>query len=384
MNDPFEWSRKLIAFRNGELSDQEREEVETALNASPFWRSLYEELSDTQKTSRELQVLASYDVEKALRKVRRPVQKHRLLWFAGAAAILLLGFLISTLIIDRPERFAFRMPEKQSAHSGVTLSLASGEVLDLDTLKSFSSGNGLKLSNAEKMLTIAGKPIQQSRVEKPVLNRLDVPIGMTYAMMLPDGTQVWLNAGSNLEFPSAFDGAERKVKISGEAFFKVHHDERHPFIVENNGEQVLVLGTTFNIKAYSDEAMTYTTLINGSIAFKDHFGHYSQIQPGEQLSYNRSGRVAEIRSVQTEQYTAWKDGLFWFEDAPLEDIMRRVGRWYGLDVVFEQSSLKKELYSGKMKMYDSVEDVLRKFNKSGGLKFIKDGHDIRVLRVSSN
>lgn len=384
MNDPFEWSRKLIAFRNGELSDQEREEVEAALNASPFWKSLYEELSDTQKTSRELQVLASYDVEKALRKVRHPVRKLRLLWFAGAAAILLLGFLISTLLIDRPERFAFRMPEKQSAHSGVTLSLASGEVLDLDTLKSFSSGNGLKLSNAEKMLTIAGKPIQKSRIEKPVLNRLNVPIGMTYAMVLPDGTQVWLNAGSNLEFPSAFEGSERKVKISGEAFFKVQHDERHPFIVENNGEQVLVLGTTFNIKAYSDEVTTYTTLINGSIAFKDNFGHYSRVQPGEQLSYNRSGRVAEIRSVQTEQYTAWKDGLFWFEDAPLEDIMRRVGRWYGLDVVFEQSSLKKELYSGKMKMYDSVEDVLRKFNKSGSLKFIKDGHEIRILRVSSN
>jgi len=384
MTNPFVWSRRLIAYRNGELSDEERNEVEAAFEASPFWKSLYEELADSKITSRELQVLASFDVEKALRKVKRPAHKLRMFWFTGAAAILLVGFFVSMLLTDKPERLVYQIADKQSVHSGVTLSLASGEVLDLDTLKSYSSGSGLQISNSEKMLTVAGKPIQQGSNENPVYNRLAVPYGMTYSLVLPDGTQVWLNAGSNLEFPSAFVGSERMVKFSGEAFFEVTHDSEHPFIVENNGVQVQVLGTAFNMKAYADEEVTYTTLVNGSITFKDNLGRISRISPGEQVSYNLSKHSTEIRTVQTEQFTAWKDGVFWFEDAPLEDIMRRVGRWYGLDVVFDQSSLKKEVYSGKMKMYNTVEDVLRKFNKSGGLVFSKDGCTIRIKRVGSN
>ena len=198
-------------------------------------------------------------------------------------------------------------------------------------------------------------------------------------MELCDGTKVYLNSGTKLEFPSRFDGDMRSVSLKGEAYFEVARNESKPFIVEVDEMKVKVLGTAFNVKSYVDEPGIYTTLVQGSVAILRDGQPEKIIKPGEQAYYNKGVGMLSISPVDVNEFTAWKDGLFYFKDITLEEILRIVARWYDLEIFYMNQSAKSVVYSGKMPMYSSVEDVLRKFEISGDVRFELQGRALTVF-----
>ena len=263
----------------------------------------------------------------------------------------------------------------------VTLEMASGLKYRLDTLSSIVRNNRMNVAfdNDAGVLKIKEQDSTDYLLKEVGRNTINVPYGGTYTVELCDGTKVYLNSGTKLEFPSRFDGDMRSVSLKGEAYFEVARNESKPFIVEVYEMKVKVLGTAFNVKSYVDEPGIYTTLVQGSVAiFRD--GQPEKIiKPGEQAYYNKGVGMLRVSPVDVNEFTAWKDGLFYFKDITLEEILRIVARWYDLEIFYMNQSAKSVVYSGKMPMYSSVEDVLRKFEISGDVRFELQGRALTVF-----
>jgi ferric-dicitrate binding protein FerR (iron transport regulator) len=164
---------------------------------------------------------------------------------------------------------------------------------------------------------------------------LGTPRGGQYRLMLPDGSKVWLNAVSSIRYPTAFTGKERRVEITGEAYFEIVKDASRPFKVSvNSSMEVSVLGTHFNINAYTDEPTIKTTLLEGSVKVT-HNEHSVVIKPGEQTQFNSEGTMKVVHDANVDQAVAWRNGMFEFEDADLQSILRQVMRWYDVDVEYQ-------------------------------------------------
>ena len=208
---------------------------------------------------------------------------------------------------------------------------------------------------------------------------MKIPRGGEYVLVLSDGTTVYLNAESELMYPVKFRGNDRRVFLKGEAYFEVTRNERKPFVVEVDEMKVKVLGTAFNVKSYVDEPGVYTTLVQGSVAILRDGQPERKIKPGEQAYYNKGVGTLSVSPVDVNEFTAWKDGLFYFKDIALEEILRIVARWYDLEIFYMNQSAKSVVYSGKLPMYSSVEDVLRKFEISGDVRFELKGRTLTVF-----
>lgn len=167
---------------------------------------------------------------------------------------------------------------------------------------------------------------------------LTTPRGKSFQLVLSDGTKVWINTESSLRYPVAFKGKERRVELKGEACFEVAKNEKCPFIVSSEGMETKVLGTTFNIRSYKTEDR-HVTLVQGKVEVTNTASHESvMLRPGQDLTYTETGEE-NISRVNVAVYTAWTEGMFYFEDASLKDIMRSLGRWYNVNIDFEQAEL---------------------------------------------
>ena len=167
---------------------------------------------------------------------------------------------------------------------------------------------------------------------------LSTPRGKTFEVVLEDGSKVWLNADSRLEYPSRFVGGNRIVKLYGEAYFQIVKDEKRPFIVETDGVQTLVLGTEFNVRNYKKDH-SHVTLIKGSVKVCHTASDNSVLlSPGENARLLDDGSF-EIRDVDVDSYIYWRDGYFYFDNMSFADIMQEIGRWYNVNVVFENARI---------------------------------------------
>jgi transmembrane sensor len=189
-------------------------------------------------------------------------------------------------------------------------------------------------------------------------NTISTPNGGQYALILPDGTKVMLNAASSLTYPAAFRGKERVVQLNGEAYFEVAKNKDMPFIVKSGSQTVEVLGTHFNINAYRDEASIKTTLLEGSVRVSAG-ANSTLIVPGQQAS-TRESNAGEISkyTVDVDKETAWKDGLFSFQNEDLKSIMRQVARWYDVKVVYA-GNLPNEKFIGEISRTSNLSDVFK-------------------------
>lgn len=193
------------------------------------------------------------------------------------------------------------------------------------------------------------------------LNKLITPRGGEHKISLPDGTVVWLNASSSITFPSAFFEPERRVSVTGEVYFEVARNEKQPFIVKVNSEEVKVLGTHFNINAYTDEGPGRVTLIEGAVQVSNATSMV-RLKPGQQSHLHREKLI--IEDVDIEQVTAWKSGFFELNHSSLEAIMRAISRWYDVDVVYETAPQVSTEFGGRISKrvpLTTVLDVLRSY-----------------------
>ena len=207
-------------------------------------------------------------------------------------------------------------------------------------------------------------------------NTLSTPRGGQYAITLADGTRVWMNSASSLRFPGAFIGSEREVEVNGEAYFEVAKDRSHPFRVKVNGMNVQVLGTHFNIMAYDDEEMIKTTLLEGSVRIHNN-NTMALLKPGQQAQVGSGGQIMIKKDVNVKEAIAWKNGLFNFEGAGIEKIMRQMSRWYNIEVEFKVKIT--DHFTGTISKNVGIQKVFDMIEYTGAVHFIIKGTKVIVI-----
>ena len=386
MKNPFEFAKELLRYTRGELSKEEEKGIEQVLLEVKGMNTLVEELKDKNRIEHEMHIIAKFDTERALSKLKNRKQVKRrgiLSWIAAASVVVIAGVSAWILLSQEPDVDNLSVTEKfESGKAIVTLEMASGLKYRLDTLSSVVRNNRVNVAfnNNDGVLKIKEQDSLADGTTKEIgYNTVNVPYGGTYTVELCDGTKVYLNSGTTLEFPSRFDGKVRSVILKGEAYFDVARNVSKPFVVEVDEMKVKVLGTSFNVKSYVDEPGVYTTLVEGSVAILRDGQPEKKIKPGEQAYYNKGVGTLSIAEVDVKEFTSWKDGVFYFKDIALEEILRIVSRWYDLEVFYMNQGAKSVIYSGKLPMYSSVEDVLRKFEISGDVRFELKGRTLTVF-----
>lgn len=291
----------------------------------------------------------------------RPVRHIAWMRWVAAAAVLIIAlvYLWSPPVAGPP----VLAQEIAPGSSKATLTLADGSVIALD-----SAGNRLIQPGIHQ----AGGRLKYDASASVSYNTLKTPRGGRFRITLPDGTEVWLNAASSLKYPTAFKGKERRVEVSGEAFFEVAQDAARPFVVSIHGkENVTVLGTAFNVNAYAEEPSVNTTLLSGSIRIRE-----KVLQPGEQASLK--GTVLEVHPVRDlAQVTAWKEGLFDFHHADLKTVMRQLARWYDVEVVYA-GEVPDRRFQGSFQMELNLSEVLNELAQMQ-VKFKLEGRTLTVM-----
>ena len=210
-------------------------------------------------------------------------------------------------------------------------------------------------------------------------NTLIVPRGGMYLLTLSDSTRVWLNADSRLEYPLAFSGNMREVKLKGEAYFEVAKDEHRPFFVQTGDVRIRVLGTSFNVTSYPEHEKIETTLEQGRIQITNG-KEQVDVVPGKQVVYDKKNSQFKMRSVDTKLYTSWKDGYYKFEQMTLEEIMETLSLWYDLNVFYVNAEVKSLEFTGRLRRYDRVEGLLRKFEQMNLVEFELNGRNVMIRK----
>ena len=259
----------------------------------------------------------------------------------------------------------------------VLLTTGSGDVLALsqEVSRIALSDSLLHVINTGNTLHYDGTP-SRADVE---YNTLAVMIGGEYRVRLADGTLVFLNSASELKYPVVFTGNTREVFLTGEAWFEVKQDTAHPFIVHADDMNIKVLGTSFGVRAYPRQDIAMTTLVSGSVEIMGGDRPYVLV-PGEQIVYRKEQRQATIRGVDTELYVSWKDGYYKLRNTSLEEIMSTLSVWYGVEVSYRDEAAKELAYSGRLRRYDRIEDILDFLRETNDVIFEINGDNI-VIRL---
>jgi transmembrane sensor len=235
--------------------------------------------------------------------------------------------------------------ESSRKYNKAVLTLADGSTVTLD-----SAGNKL-LQQQPGVLQYAGKSAAIG------FNTLTTPRGEQYQIILPDGSKVWLNAASDLKYPTVFNGKERSVELHGQAYFEIAKNADQPFKVKVNNQEILVLGTSFDVMAYANENTTNTTLIEGSV--KVTVDNTSKLlQPGQQAAVENDTRTIGIKAVNIDDVIAWKNGYFSFRNADLPTVMRQLARWYDVEISYQQN-IPPGTFSGEIGKSLSLEQALK-------------------------
>lgn len=394
--DPtFNRTAQLLAkYLRGELTAEDTAELNTWLQLSSENRQLLKNLEETKETS--LSFLDSIDAEKAWERVHDRIApaEHRSFFFkyfkfgAAAAAIVVFitlwyapGFFRSTT----PEsgRVVLAPYDLPPGSGKALLTLHDGSVLALEDLPEGAEreDRGVLIHKQNDRLSYV-VPESAERAG-PAYNTVTTPVGGFYSLLLPDGSMVWLNAGSSIRFPLRFDNTERYVELKGEAFFEVKKragaDGRSvPFIVKTERGNVEVLGTEFNVAAYPEDPIFKTTLLEGIVRVVSPTKVERILKPGQQAAL---GSHFEVLEVNTEEVAAWKNGYFYFENRPLEEILQALKRWYEVDV--DESDIPANMhFTVSVSREKSLLAVLRMLEVSGELKFELKNKKIEISEIA--
>ncbi|GGC22487.1 iron dicitrate transporter FecR [Parapedobacter defluvii] len=287
-------------------------------------------------------------------------------WLPYVAAILVAVLAVTLIIYSVRDRYTIQSDQSVAivavadvppGTNKATLTLADGRIIDLSESESGIVVKDDRIAYHDDLREVVDLPV--SGVQQLVLA---APKGGTYQLTLSDGTRVWLNAGSTLTYPSGFGKRERLVELEGEAFFEVSKSTV-PFRVRSAGQTVEVLGTTFNISAYPDEPATRTTLVEGSVQVVDsRTNTTNRLVPGQQSTLQKNG-ILNVKKIAIEQYIAWKEGLFYFQNTSFEDMMWQISRWYDVEVVYAKA-IPNDTFTGTMSRNLSLMTVLELLNVS--------------------
>lgn len=362
----------------GGLSPEEKGKLEDWINESEEHRLLFCKIKK-QLSINEIRNYLQTDVEDAWKKVREktfgapPVRPRiRPKWLKYAAVVLPVLLSITLWYTWKEE-----MKNKQATVACLSpvLTLDNGEKYQLDPeeqteiyvneeVKAYQAGGGLIYDTT-------------ARQEENKYNRIEVPRGSEYWIVLPDGTRVWLNAATELKYPVAFHAKERRVYLKGEAYFEVAPDKNRPFYVETEEVKVRVLGTVFNVNTHYTRGVR-TVLVEGAVALE--WGDQKEIRmkPGELADFDRTTTEVTLKEVDVTSYISWKEGYFVFEDEPLEEIMHTLSLWYDKEFLFVGKRSRALHFSGHIKRYERIETILSAITDVTGVEFRMNGQIILI------
>ncbi|MDQ6904796.1 MAG: FecR family protein [Bacteroidota bacterium] len=374
----------------------EQEEIELmALLAEPENQAAAQYLIDSiiENTGSEIQ-MANKETASILQNVLSkdvgtviPIKERKLsfsYWMRIAAAVIIFLAGAAYCVFDKKDNIENKVCVKVKTNSPIlpggkraVLTTSDGHNIIIDSMSNGTlTHEGNALINKQSGVLIYNVSTLANPVVPVVYNTLSTPRGGQYQLVLSDGSKVWLDAASALHFPSAFTGSQRVVELTGEAYFEVTKNKKKPFFVKTGDMQVKVLGTHFNINAYSDENGIKTSLLEGSVKIiKGKTTAF--LKPGEQGLLSQKAHDLEIIKVNMDEVMAWKKGLFQFDGADLPTIMREIGRWYNVDIVYT-GRIPLARFVGKISRDAELSDVLRILELSK-VKFSIIDHKIIVL-----
>lgn len=372
----------MIAYFRQELPREEREVVEQWLAESEEHRKLYRRICRIGLWYRWGQKEQLINEPQALKRLRRIKSRSILVrWrYAAAVVVLLIAVGGGWWWHTRNEEPIMVATEVLPGSPKARLLLSTGEYIDLTRDNVAVKEQNGTMVQWDSIGKIRYQPT--SRSENPALlyNRIEVPRGGEFQVMLADGTRIWLNADTELEYPVEFATDLREVHLRGEAYFEVQKDSTRPFIVRVGDYSLQVYGTEFNLNTY-DTTCLEAVLVRGSIGFKPN-AQASEVKllPHQVGIANLENGEIHVFDVDVYSYVAWKDNNMVFVNERLESIMKKVERWYDVEVFFADENLKELRFYGDIKRYAEIQELLHYLEKTSQACFRIDGHTITINR----
>ncbi len=367
----------LKKYKSGTCTDAERTLVER-------W---YEDLPETPLNI--IDVVIEEDLNSIWQQLETNIKPIPARWSSDlifkAAAVLISGLLLfgGITYFSKNDNHALKQTLHQQLKSGsnnTVLYLANGKRIILDSLSKGQTiiEEGIKFTKTTDGQITCKLQNNNGAFWSVLQNTITTPKGKQFEVNLPDGSRAWLNGESSLTFQGAFGGLERQVSMTGEVYFEIAKNKKQPFKVKTHEMEIKVLGTHFNVSAYADDETVSTTLLEGAVEVNNHT-HQLRIHPGEVVSWNRHEKQFNTKPADLEAALAWKNGFFIFNEEHIQEIMKKLSRWYNVPVIY-QGNLSGLNFSAKISRKASISDVLDIFQSTGTIHFKIEERRIIVSR----
>lgn len=366
----------LQKYLAGEATDEEKALVESWYVQEPSKASDLKPAAFQEEHDRGLKQLQQHIKQK----------RQHLLWpIIRVAAILTILIAGVFVYIDRSAKDEQLVTTQKSndvlpGGNKALLTLADGtqiSLTDAATGELMKEGNTAIVKTADGELTYQAPNTGAAEMAGAALkyNTLTTPLGGQYKIILPDGSKAWLNAGSSLKFPATFAKSERRVELSGEAYFEIMHNAAKPFLVSANGSEIKVLGTHFNVSAYAEDEQLTTTLLEGAVEVRNEH-RKALLKPGQRAQISSGNNNIQVEDTDVSIAVAWKNGYFEFKRANIKDIMKQLSRWYDIDVIYE-GRVPEDEFVGKIRRSVTLSQALKMLQLSQ-IKFRIEGRKIFI------
>lgn len=385
---PEEIGLLIVTAGGRELSEEEQMMLDTWLQEHPGSEKEILEILQFTRDCELSAVLPAINSRKAWEQIAQNTPKtadwgrQRMRYWKMIAAVVVPILFISSAV------FYFYQVKTDRSESTQTVAIYPGKA-QAELVLANGKKMTLKNSQEQKIVNESGQVIgidssniltyHMTGKETREWNTLQVPLGGEYCLVLSDGTKVWVNADTELEFPVQFYGKERQVKLKGEAYFEVTKDREHPFVVMTACAGIRVLGTSFNMSCYEEDGTEQTTLVEGAVEVITP-GNVCVLQPGKQLQINVKDRSILIKEVDTQLYSSWKDGIFRFCDMPLEELTTKLKRWYNVNFFFEQEECKTVRFTGAIRKYTDFHEFIKLVEITTNVKFSVQGDAVTIRK----
>ena len=365
----FQLARIIAASLKGNANDEEQRTLREWLSVSTRNKKIYDEFKDGKRLEQKIvesqQINWKNDYQHFITKRQRTRKNRRMKTIIRYAAILTLPIVAAGIFLlqknDRQTIVSISEVIKPGEHKAVLIT-GGGERITLSdsTLSPIQEQNGMIVNVTNNKVSYILPEDSLCTQGSPIFNTLQIPRGGEYFLTLADGTEVWLNAETEIRYPVQVTGDKRVVYLDGEAYFTVAPDKNKPFTVVSTHASVSVLGTQFNFRAYPDERDVQTTLVSGSVIMQsEKYKQQIKLVPGEQGVLEKNSAKLMKQEVNTYLYTAWKDGHFAFRDARLEDLFNILARWYDLSVFYQSPEAKDIRFTGDLNKTDDFKSILK-------------------------
>ena len=376
----------LQKYFSGTIMPDEQRLLDSWMKEKEEHKQLFDRLRKDTRFAEEYGIFREVDTTRAWEtfRVKNGLRRQRrMTTWIKYAAVIALPLLIAGVWLLFPRGGERSIPVAQNTkivkreESPVLEVVGGGKViLEKEKDKMIEAGRGVDVQQSSGMLVYSDSVVS----EYVDTNVLRIPKGGEFKLQLADGTRVYLNSATDLRYPVAFTGPERRVYLKGEAYFEVAKDVEHPFIAVTDDVQVRVYGTSFNVNTLGADGVR-TVLVEGKVGIRGQdLDREYVLKPNELAFYDRNSRDMKIETVDPDLYTLWRKGIFVFERETLENIMNTLSLWYDMEVFFQSESAKQLHFSGHMKRYEQIEDILHAITDATGVVFTINDRTVCVSR----